>query len=147
MLYKKKDRNDFKNYRAICLLCHAYKLLSAVIAKRLSLELQPILPDSQAGFRPARGTRDNVCILKWTIDMLLNESKPAVITFIDYTAAFDTVSHTFLDKALSSAGTTEKLRRVIKSIFNAASGCVRTTKPDGNTETSAPFNIARGVLQ
>ena len=63
MLYKKKDRNDFANYRAICLLCHAYKLLSSVIARRLHIELEPILPDSQAGFRPARGTRDNVCIL------------------------------------------------------------------------------------
>ena len=24
MLYKKNSRDDFKNYRAICLLCHAY---------------------------------------------------------------------------------------------------------------------------
>ena len=147
MLYKKKDRNDFRNYRAICLLCHAYKLLSAVIAKRLSLQLQPILPDSQAGFRPARGTRDNVCILKWTIDMLISESKPAVITFIDYTAAFDTVSHKFLDQALSSAGISSKLRRVVQSIFHAASGCVRITRPDGCQETSESFSISRGVLQ
>ena len=147
MLYKKKDRNDFRNYRAICLLCHAYKLLSAVIAKRLSLQLQPILPDSQAGFRPARGTRDNVCILKWTIDMLISESKPAVVTFIDYTAAFDTVSHKFLDQALSSAGISSKLRRIVQSIFLAATGCVRITKPDGCQETSEPFSISRGVLQ
>ena len=27
MIYKKKARDDFSNYRAICLLCHAYKLL------------------------------------------------------------------------------------------------------------------------
>ena len=38
MIYKKKDRNDFGNYRAICLLIHAYKLLSAVIAQRLHLD-------------------------------------------------------------------------------------------------------------
>ena len=79
--------------------------------------------------------------------MLINESKPAVITFIDYTAAFDTVSHAFLDRALSSAGASVKLRRVIQTIFNAASGCVRIRKPDGNEELSATFNIARGVLQ
>ena len=130
-----------------CLLCHAYKLLSAVIGKRLSLQLQLILPDSQAGFRPARRTRDNVCILKWTIDMLISESKPAVVTFIDYTAAFDTVSHKFLDQALSSAGISSKLRRIVQSIFLAATGCVRITKPDGCQETSEPFSISRGVLQ
>ena len=56
MLYKKKDRNNFANYRAICLLCHAYKLLSAVIATKLQVELNAFLPDSQAGFRPNRGT-------------------------------------------------------------------------------------------
>ena len=53
MFYKKKDRNCFSNYRAICLLCHAYKLLSSVIAKRLHIDLEKVLPDSQAGFRPA----------------------------------------------------------------------------------------------
>ena len=78
--------------------------------------------------------------------MLINESKPAVITFIDYTEAFDTVSHTFLDQALSSAGASPKLRRVIQTIFNAASGCVRIRKPDRNEEISETFNIARGFL-
>ena len=39
------------------------------------------------------------------IYMILSESKPAVVTFIDYTATFDTVSHKFLDQGLRSAGT------------------------------------------
>ena len=79
--------------------------------------------------------------------MILSESKPAIVTFIDYTAAFDTVSHKFLDQALSSAGISSKLRRIVQSIFNAASGCVRITKPGGCQETSEPFNIFCGVLQ
>ena len=122
MLYKKKSRDDLKNYRAICLLRHAYKLLSAVTARRLNIELQPVLPDSQEGFRPARGTRDNLYILKWTTKMLIQESKPAVI---DYIAAFYTLSHVFLNKALRSAGISVKLRRVIQTIFSAASGCMK----------------------
>ena len=40
-----------------------------------------------------------------------------------------------------------KVRRVIQTIFNAASGCVRIRNPNGSQETSEPFNIARGVLQ
>ena len=130
-----------------CLLIHAYKLLSVIIAKRLHIELEPILPDSQAGFRPARGTRDNVCILKWTINMILRESREAVITFIDYSAAFDTESQIFLDEALGSAAVSFKLRRVIQAVFRVASGAVRINNPDGTTEHSKPFNISRGVLQ
>ena len=80
------------------LLCHAYKLLSAVLARRLHVEVKDILPDSHTGFRPARGTRDNICILKWAIAMILRESREAVITFLDYSAAFDTQSQIFLDK-------------------------------------------------
>jgi len=147
MIHKKKSKDDFGNYRAICLLCHAYKLLSAVIARRLHVELACILPDSQAGFRPARGTRDNVCALKWTINMLLRESKPAVVTFIDYTAAFDTESQLFLDEALRAADVSIKLRRIIQSVFNAATGCVCITQPNGEHVMSDPFDISRGVLQ
>ena len=147
MLYKKADRNDFANYRAICLLCHAYKLLSAVVAHRMQVPLEAILPDSQAGFRPARGARDNVCILKWTIDMLLRESREAVVTFIDYTAAFDTLSHAFLDEALNHASVSCKLRRIIQAIYTGATGCVRVRQHDGTIIDSKPFNIARGVLQ
>ena len=34
MLHKKGPRDDMTNYRAICLLSHSYKLLSAVVARR-----------------------------------------------------------------------------------------------------------------
>ena len=142
MLYKKNSRDDFNNYRAICLLCHAYKLLSAVIARRLHIQLADILPDSQAGFRPARGTRDNVCILKWSINMILQENREAVVTFIDYKAAFDTESQQFLDNALRNANVSIKVRRIIQSIFRVAAGCIRIGNSMSNT-----FDISRGVLQ
>ena len=147
MLYKKKDINYFSDYRAICLLCHAYKLLSAVVAKKLHIDLKDVLPDSQAGFRPARGTRDNICILKWTIKMLLRENREAVISFIDYSAAFDTESQLFLDEALGAAGVSGKVRRIIQSIFRVAQGCVRIRKADGTLAYSEYFDINRGVLQ
>ena len=122
--------DNFKSYRAICLLCHAYKVLSSVIARHLNRELVQSLPDSQAGFRPAIGTRDNVCILKRTIKMLLQEAQPVIVTFIDYTAALNTESQPFLYKALRNANVSIKLRRVIQSIFSAASGCVRLRSSD-----------------
>ena len=74
--------------------------------------------------------------------MILRENREAVVAFIDYKAAFDTESQPFLDNALSCAGVSIKVRRIIQSIFRAASGCVRI----GNS-TSESFKIARGVLQ
>ena len=48
MIHKKGSRNDYGNYRVICLF------MSAVVARRLMETLEGHLPDTQAGFRPAR---------------------------------------------------------------------------------------------
>ena len=143
MIYKKGPRDDFANYRAICLLCHSYKLLSAVIARRLMEVLDGHLPDTQAGFRPARGCRDNVCALRWFIAMVLREGRNAVITIIDYSAAFDTESQIFLDGALADAGVSAKVRCIIQAVFAAATGIVRVRLPSGVNVMSEPFNIER----
>ena len=60
MLYKKGVCDDLANYRAIGLLCHSYKVLSVLILRRMQPTIEQYLPDSQAGFRKARGCRDNV---------------------------------------------------------------------------------------
>ena len=106
------------NYRAICLLCHSYKLLSAVVARRLMAVLEDRLPDTQAGFRPARGCRDNVRALGWFIDMVLREDRQAVVTFIDYSAAFDTESQLFLNSALAETGVNSKVRRILSRPYS-----------------------------
>ena len=147
MLHKKGSRDDMANYRAICLLCHSYKLLSAVVARRLMAVLEDRLPDTQAGFRPARGCRDNVCALRWFIDMVLREGRQSVVTFIDYSAAFDTESQLFLDSALAEAGVNSKDRRIVQAIFAAATGVMRIRQQNGGVEMSEPFNIERGMLQ
>ena len=47
--------------------------------------------------------------------MSLGES--IAITFIDYTAAFDTVSHKFLDEALAEAGAPIKARAMFRAVY------------------------------
>ena len=104
MLYNKGSRDDFANYLAIGLLTHAYKVDSVLILLRMQPYLEERLSDSQAGFRKARGCLDNVLILKILINEVVKAGEEAVISFIDYTAAFDSVSHRFLDETLAKAG-------------------------------------------
>ena len=90
MLYKRKGSpNNPAKYRCIGLLNSGYKVLSAVMLKRLQTETKGYLKDWQAGFRQGRGCRDNVLILRTLIEKMLREDKPLVLTFIDYSAAFD----------------------------------------------------------
>ena len=105
------------------------------------------LPDTHAGFRPARGCRENICALRWFIAMVLRGGWNAVITLIDYSAAFDSESQIFLDGALADAGVSAKVRRIIQAIFTVATGIVRIRLSSGVDVMSEPFNIERGVLQ
>ena len=120
MLYKKGPRDNFGNYRAIGLMCHSYKLLSMLVLHRMWDAVESRLAETQAGFRRERGFRDNVLLLRLLMDAVLRAGKQAVVTFIDYRAAFDTISHRFLDESLTAAGVQPKIRRIVKAIYAEA---------------------------
>ena len=92
------------------------------------------LAETQAGFRRERGCRDNVLLLRLLMDAVLRAGKQAVVTFID--AAFDTISHHFLDESLAAAGVQPKIRRIVKAIYTEATGMVRLRLPSGETMCS-----------
>ena len=70
-----------------------------------------------------------------------------MVVFIDYTAAFDSVSHFFLDEALGEAGASDKSRSVFRSIYENASASVRVRNADGTDTLSSSFPVRRGVVQ
>ena len=102
------------------------------------------LAETQAGFRRERGCRDNVLLLRLLMDAVLRAGKEAVDTFIDYRAAFDTISHRFLDESLAAAGVQPKIRRIVKAIYTEETGMVRLRLPSGETMCSEPFPVRRG---
>ena len=82
MLFKNKGSvNDPTKYRCIGLLPHAYKLLSLVLLKRIMTECNKFLSDWQAGFRPERGCRDNILLLRLLFDLALEQGKELYVTY------------------------------------------------------------------
>ena len=148
MLYKNKGSSDDPSkYRCLGLLNHSYKTLSQCMQARLESETIGFLPDWQAGFRKLRGCRDNVFILRTVIDHMIDKQHPLYLTFIDYSAAFDSVSHKFLDKALAAAGAKDKTRAMFRAIYGAATAITEVQGIDGETIKSDAFPINRGVVQ
>ena len=96
-------------------------------------ECSGYLSEWQAGFRPQRGCRDNILLLRVLIDTVLKRNKSVCITFIDYSAAFDSVSHKFLDKSLAAAGASRKTRAMFRAIYRAAEGTARVRGLNGRT--------------
>ena len=135
------------DYRAIGLMCHSYKLLSMLVLHRIQTAVESLLADTQAGFRRECGCRDNVLLLRLLMGAVIRAGKQAVVTFIDYRAAFDTISHRFLDESLTAAGVQPKIRLIEKAIHAEATWMVRLRLPSGETLCSQPFPVTRGFIQ
>ena len=150
MLWKganKGPSDDPSTYRCICLLNHAYKVLSAIMLNRLLQKSENFLGDWQAGFRARRGCRDNTMILRTLCQRTLNLGERLAVVFVDYSAAFDTVSHKFVDSALHEMGASNKVRAMFRAIYQAASAFTTVAGADGKEIKSPSFPIRRGVVQ
>ena len=78
---------------------------------------------------------------------MLAERKDMFVTFINYSAAFDSVGHEFLDRALQRARASAKTRAIFWSIYTAANARTAVNGSDGETVYSQSFPILRGVVQ
>ena len=78
--------------------------------KRLVAECEDFLSEWQAGFRAERGCRDNILLLSALYDFIIRGKRNCAVTFIDYKAAFDSVSHKFIDVTVHRAGASRKWR-------------------------------------
>ena len=61
---KKGNAKECSNYCTIALISHASKVMLKILQARFEQYVNHELPDVQAGFRKARGTRDqiaNIC--------------------------------------------------------------------------------------
>ena len=67
---------------------------------------------------------------------------PAIMTFIDFSNAFDSIRHDAMFKILKGYGIPLHLLGVIKAIYNSLRA--KVVSPDGDTEH---FKISAGVMQ
>ena len=65
---KKGNAKECSNYRTIALISHASKVMLKILQDRLQQYMNHELPDVQAGFRKARGTRDQIANIRWIME-------------------------------------------------------------------------------
>ena len=70
-----------------------------------------------------------------------------MVTYIDYTAVFDSISHKFMDRTLKTVGASRKSRAIFRAIYKTATGIARVRGIDGKYEFSGTFSVCRGVIQ
>ena len=88
-IFKKGSRTEYGNYRGISLLSVAEKILAKVLLNRLLPLSESIIPETQCGFRPGRGTTDMIFSAQQVQENCREQGRDICLAFIDITKAFD----------------------------------------------------------
>ena len=88
---------------------------------------------NQNGFRPDRSTTSHILAFRRIVEELNNHNKEAVIVFIDFKKAFDSIDRNVMFKILEAYGILQEIVDAIKIMYT-------------NTSAISIYNILRHVL-
>ena len=88
-----------------------------ILQARLQQYVNRELPDVQAGFRKARGIRDQIANICWINAKAREFQKNIYFCFIDYVKAFDCVGHNELWKILKEMGIPDHLTCLLRNLY------------------------------
>ena len=141
-LPKSGDLSLTDNYRGIALSPIAAKLANRLILNRIRPSIDPLLRPHQNGFRPGRSTVSHILALRRIIEGVKEFNLKAVLVFVDFKKAFDSIHRDRMFQILKSYDIPESLIQAIKLMYSNTKAKVLT--PDGETSF---FDIVAGVLQ
>uniref|UniRef100_A0AAR2JQZ9 Reverse transcriptase domain-containing protein n=1 Tax=Pygocentrus nattereri TaxID=42514 RepID=A0AAR2JQZ9_PYGNA len=116
-LFKKGDRRVCSNYRGITLLSLPGKVYAGVLEKRVRLIVEPRIQEEQCGFRPGRGTLDQLFTLSRILEGSWEFAQPVHMCFVDLEKAFDCVPRGILWEVLREYGVHGSLLRAIQALY------------------------------
>lgn len=142
VLYKKGDTRECRNYRGISLLSVAGKAFAWISLRRMQKVVDEKLRENQAGFRQGRSCTDQIFSLKLLMEKCLEFQVPAVATFVDFKAAFDSVHRPSLWRIMKEYGIPDKLVNIIRNTYRGCQARVRV-----GADATDWFCIETGVRQ
>ena len=110
-----------------------FKLYNRMIMNRLRPVLDPLLRNSQNGFRKKRMAVGQIVALRRLLEGVRSNNLSCVLTFIDFKKAFDTIHRGKLMEILRAYGVPEKIVNAIAATYAQTWPKIRT--PDGDTES------------
>lgn len=105
-VFKSGSKNDFGNYRPISILPIVSKIIEKAVHKQLTafLEENKLLSKNQFGFRSKRSTELATTLLLDDIRKSVDSGHVVGAVFVDFTKAFDTLSHAEFQSKLAAYG-------------------------------------------
>jgi len=141
-IYKKGDKLECSNYRAITLLNVTYKVLSGILYTRLTVYAEEILGEHQCGFRANRSTIDHTFTIRQTQEKAYEYNIHLHNLFLDFKQAFDSVNR---DRMLNELMMLGILKKLVQLISLTMAGSKATVRVDNHYTSTFPITI--GVRQ
>ena len=137
-----QPKDKLTNWRPITLLSTVYKLISGVVANRISTLLPKLINSDQSGF--VKGRYIGEC-LRTTYDIVewaKNKQRIGLLLLIDFEKAFDSISFKYIIKTLKFFKFGQSLQKWVILLLNNFKASICHA---GNI--SAQFDILRGCRQ
>ena len=112
-----KDPQNVANWRPISLLNSDYKILTKVWANRMNSVLQQGIGPHQTGFIPGRDIRENILLTQTIIDRMVKQNSPGGILLIDWSKAYDRISHQAIWAVAEKIGMPKHGQQFLKAIY------------------------------
>ena len=117
LLQKKGDRNNLDKYRPISLLNTNYKILTAIIQKRLADCLDKHIQETQYGFQRKRGTAQAIHSVRRIIEKGERTRTKTRFVLPDWETAFDKVYHDKIFESLQRMNVPNKIINMIRALY------------------------------
>ncbi|XP_054592057.2 LINE-1 retrotransposable element ORF2 protein [Nothobranchius furzeri] len=124
-IFKKGDLRVCSNYRGITLLSLPGKVYAKVLERRVRSIVESQIEEEQCGFRPGRGTVDQLYTLARVMEGAWEFAQPIHMCFVDLEKAYDRVPRGTLWGTLQEYGVGGFLLRAIQSLYQRSVSLVR----------------------
>ena len=134
-LHKGGARSNPQNYRGLSLLSVWGKIFCKVLNNRLLKRAQSadVLYEAQAGYKKGYSTIDNIFVLQSLAQKYISKPKGRYyVLFVDFSEAFDKVSHKLLWYKILKYGLSGNILTVLRNMYTQFKSCVST--PVGLTD-------------
>lgn len=130
------------DYKSISLIGGIYKIVSKIVANKLSKILVSIILETQSAFIGKRRILDGVVILNEAIDEAKKRHMEIIFFKIDFTKAYDSIECSFIDLLMSEFGFNPLWRKWIMECISNASASILI-----NGSPMDEYKLERGLRQ
>ncbi|GLT65805.1 hypothetical protein SLA2020_382140 [Shorea laevis] len=120
LIPKKENPQELGEFRPISLIGSMYKIISKILANRLSKVLPSIISLTQSAFIGGRQIADGIVIANKVIHEAKRCKRPTLIFKADFEKAYDCVNWEFLNRMMDKLGFCMKWRMWIKQCISTA---------------------------